>query len=388
MSYNFDKTIERRGTNSLKWDYAKRFTGRDEELLPLWVADMDFEAPEFITRALHERVDHGVFGYSQYPPSYFAAVREWLARRHDWQIEEEWIVPVPGVVPAIGLAVEAFTRPGEKIVIQPPVYHPFRAVIMRNGRHTVENPLRREAGRYRMDIDQLEEAIDGETRAVLLCSPHNPVGRVWTREELSALSEVCERRNLLLISDEIHCDLLIDGHRHLPAATVREETRDRTITFTSATKTFNLSGLSCANAIIPDPALRAAFSRQVLAESLQLPNLMSVVASEAGYREGAAWLDELLAYIGDNYRYLRSYLAEHAPELEVFPLEGTYLVWIDLSTKGISDEEIKERLLDAGLWLDNGPIFGTGGGGFQRVNIACPRSILEDGLARLLRAIG
>lgn len=386
MTYNFDEQIDRTGTNSLKWDYTRRFTGR-EGLLPLWVADMDFRAPEVVTRAMISRIAHGIFGYAHYPPSYFEAVRGWLRRQHGWEISEEWIVPIPGVVPAIRIAVEAHTHTGEKIIIQPPVYYPFRKVIAHNGRRVVENPLVRKGERYLMDLEHLEEVIDDETRALLLCSPHNPVGRVWSAGELTALTEVCRRRGLLLISDEIHCDLTLSGNRHVPAATLFPDGDSRTITLMSATKSFNLSGISCANAVIPDPAVRRDFARQVEKEWLQLPNLMSIVAAEAAYREGADWLTQALAYIEANYRYLVRFFEEEAAELVVFPLEGTYLVWVDLAKTGLSDEEIKKRLLDEGLWLDDGAMFGTGGEGFQRINIACPRATLKEALDRFVRAI-
>ena len=387
MKYDFDELVDRRGTNSLKWDYSERFTGRSD-LLPLWVADMDFRAPEFITRALTERIVGGVFGYAQYPPSYFEAVQGWLSRRHQWEIDTEWIVPVPGVVPAIRLAIDAYTKPGDKIVIQPPVYHPFRAVIAHNGRQVVENPLKREDGRYRMDCEQLEEVVDDETRAVLLCSPHNPVGRVWSEEELRSLIAVCRKHDLLIISDEIHLDLVMSGSRHLPTAKLADARQDKIVTLTSATKSFNLSGMSCANAIIADPVTRRSFARQVINDALQIPNLMSVVAAEAAYRHGEEWLDQALAYIEGHYRYLKEFIGTRAPQLTVYPLEGTYLVWIDLSSTGLDDDQIKERILNEGLWLDDGPIFGGGGESFQRINIACPRTILEDALQRLLKAIG
>jgi cystathionine beta-lyase len=238
-----------------------------------------------------------------------------------------------------------------------------------------------------MDLEHLEEVIDDETRALLLCSPHNPVGRVWSAGELTALTEVCRRRGLLLISDEIHCDLTLSGNRHVPAATLFPDGDSRTITLMSATKSFNLSGISCANAVIPDPAVRRDFARQVEKEWLQLPNLMSIVAAEAAYREGADWLTQALAYIEANYRYLVRFFEEEAAELVVFPLEGTYLVWVDLAKTGLSDEEIKKRLLDEGLWLDDGAMFGTGGEGFQRINIACPRATLKEALDRFVRAI-
>ncbi|HUX19888.1 MAG TPA: MalY/PatB family protein [Spirochaetia bacterium] len=387
MTYNFDEPRDRRTTNSLKWDYAKRFTGR-EGLLPLWVADMDFATPPAITEALVRRIEHGIFGYAQFPPSYFESVRMWVKKRHDWEISEDWIVPIPGIVPGIRIAVEAYTHQGEKIIIQPPVYYPFRNIIAGNGRQVLENPLTRDGSRYLMNFEQLEGIVDDDTRALLLCSPHNPVSRVWNAKELGALAELCTRRGLLLISDEIHCDLIMSGSRHLPAATFFPERENRSITFMSATKSFNLSGISCANAIIPDPFLRKTYSRQVMKEALQLPNLVSIVAAEAAYRHGEEWLTQVLAYIESNYRYLVEFLKAKTPELTVFPLEGTYLVWVDLSTTGLGDEEIKTRLLDEGLWLDDGPMFGSGGAGFQRINIACPRATLEDAMNRFVRAVG
>lgn len=386
MVYNLDEPRDRRGTNSLKWDYAKRIAGR-EGLLPLWVADMDFEAPPCITDALKKRVDHGIFGYSQYPSSYFDAVRGWISSRHGWEVSEDWIVPIPGVVPAIRIATEVYTRQGEKIIIQPPVYYPFRNVIATNGRRVSENPLRRDGASYRMDIEQLESVIDDDTRALLLCSPHNPVGRVWSKKELAGVVEVCNRHELVLISDEIHCDLTMPGHKHIPSATLFPPDANRSVTFMSATKSFNLSGISCANAIIPDPVIRRQFARQVGREWLTLPNVMSIVAAEAAYREGAEWLEQVLAYVDGNYRYLTEYIASKDPDLVVYPLEGTYLVWVDLSKKGLTDDEVKERLLDQGLWLDDGPMFGTGGSGFQRINIACPRSTLQAALELFLKAL-
>lgn len=386
MTYDFDELIDRKGTNSAKWDYSEEITGR-RGLLPLWVADMDFQAPELITSALIDRIRGGVFGYSRFPASYYEAVRSWLSRRHRWNISTDWIVPIPGVVPAIRLAVDAYTKPGEKVVIQPPVYYPFRSVIAGSGRQVLENPLRREGAAYRMDAGQIEEILDDDTKAVLLCSPHNPVGRVWSEEELRVLVEVCDKHDLLLISDEIHCDLVMKGNRHIPTSTLFAGKQDRTVTFTSATKSFNLSGISCANAIIPDPAIRREFSRQIAKNWLQLPNVLSVVAAEAAYRGGDEWLDQALAYMEANYHHLVEVLATRAPSLTVFPLEGTYLVWIDFAATGIPDAELKERLLDAGLWLDDGPMFGTGGSGFQRINIACPRATLDDAVGRIIRAV-
>ncbi len=384
--FDFDKVIDRSDTNSVKWNYSEKYTGR-KDLLPLWVADMDFRAPDEVLKAVEERVAHGIFGYATYPPSYFRAVREWMEKRHGWIVPEEWIVPIPGVVPTIRIALEAYTRPGDKVIIQPPVYHPFRRVIARNGRQVVQNPLIRSFSGYHMDFDQLERIVDDDTRVLLLCSPHNPVGRVWRREELGRLVEFCDKHHIILLSDEIHSDIVMPGHAHIPAGSLFEANKNLSVTLTSATKSFNLSGISCASAIVPDPELRKALKHELGVESLEIPNVLALVATETAYRTGAPWLDALLAYLQDNYAFAASYLREHAPILKVYPLEGTYLMWIDFSETGISDEELKRRLLDRGVWLDEGPIFGDGGEGFQRVNIACPRSTLEAGLEKICRAI-
>lgn len=384
--FDFDEVVDRSDTNSVKWNYSEKYTGR-KDLLPLWVADMDFRAPAAVLKAIEDRVAHGVFGYATYPPSYFQAVREWMEKRHRWQVAEEWIVPIPGVVPTIRIALEAYTRPGDKVIIQPPVYHPFRRVIARNGRQVLQNPLRRSAARYEMDFDQLEGIIDEDTRLFLLCSPHNPVGRVWRREELERLIAICEEHRIILLSDEIHSDIVMPGNTHLPVGNLYGGRRNSSVTLTSATKTFNLSGISCASAIVPDPEHRRALKHQLGVESLEIPNVLALVATETAYRSGAAWLDALLSYLQDNYLFATGYLREHAPSLTVFPLEGTYLMWIDFREAGIPDEELKRRLLEAGVWLDEGPIFGDGGEGFQRVNIACPRSTLEAGLEKICRAI-
>jgi cystathionine beta-lyase len=384
---NLDRLIDRRGTASLKWDFQNHLAG-EEELLPLWVADMDFPAPREVRAALRRRVRHPVFGYTLEPESWFQAAAAWMRSRHGWDLEREWLLPCPGVVPALTLAILAFTAPGESVVIQPPVYYPFAACIRNNGREVLENPLRLEGGGYALDLEQLERSITPRTRLLLLCSPHNPVARVWRREELAGLAEVCLRHRLIVVSDEIHCDLVLPGHRHLPTAALSEEVARRTVTLLSATKTFNLAGLGGSLAVIPDPGLRRRFRAAKEALWTSVANACSVAAAEAAWRHGAPWLERVLDYVAGNYRFLAEFLADSLPASRVFPLEGTYLAWLDFRALGLSDEELKQRILHrARVWLDDGPMFGSGGRGFQRLNLACPRTILREALRRLARAL-
>jgi cystathionine beta-lyase len=392
VDFDFDRVIERRGTSSLKWDFPERFTGlpaaQGGELLPLWVADMDFPAPPAILEALQRRLGHGVFGYTLEPPSYFDAVIEWMRRRHGWEVHRSWMHPCPGVVPTISLAVLAFSLPGERVVLQPPVYYPFRACIESAGRHVAENPLVLDGESYRMDFDGLERLLDRRTRLLILCSPHNPVGRVWRREELEGLVTLCRRKGVTILSDEIHHDLVLAGHRHVPTAAVSEEAGEITVTLTSATKSFNLAGLGGSLAISSNRDLRRRL--RTVSEGLwtSVANAFAVVATEAAYRHGEPWLEALLRYVEGNYRFMADSLAWRLPASRVMPLEGTYLAWVDLRGLGLSDAELKERILGRGrVWLDDGPMFGTGGGGFQRINVACPRAILEEALERMTAAL-
>ncbi|MGA2477926.1 MAG: MalY/PatB family protein [Spirochaetia bacterium] len=388
MKYDFDTVIERRGTSSLKWDYDEKLCGVPG-VLPLWVADMDFAAPPEIVSALQRRVSHGIFGYTLEPESYFEAARQWLLHRHRWGVQRDWMTSSPGVIPALSAAILALTEPGDGIVIQPPVYYPFALRVLGNKRRTVENPLRLNGTRWEMDFESLERAVDDRTRMLILCSPHNPVCRVWDRTELERLSAFCSRRGIVIVSDEIHCDLLMRGFRHVPIASISDASAQNTVTLVSATKTFNLAGLGGSLTIIPSARLRERFDRQQKAIFVSLANAPATVAVETAWRTGQDWLDQLLGYVEENYRFTNTFLAQHLPRVRSFPLEGTYLAWLDMRGLGLSDTELKKRLLGtAGVWLDEGPIFGRGGEGFQRLNLACPRSILTDALQRMAAALG
>jgi len=388
MKYDFDTPVDRRGTASIKWDFSKRFTGV-EDLLPLWVADMDFPACSEVIEALKRRTEHGVFGYTLEPESYYRAVIDWMKRRHGWEVRRGWMLSAPGVVPSLNLALLAYSQPGDGVIIQPPVYFPFKESIVNNGRRVAENPLILDGNRYTMDFDQLEELIDKRTRLMILCSPHNPVARVWLKEELERLVEICLRHNIIILSDEIHHDLILKGNRHLPTASLSEEAGGITVTFTSATKTFNLAGLGCSLVIASDKRLRDRFRSTLQSIWTGVANALSAVATETAYRYGESWLNQVLEYVQGNYDFLVAYLAERLPEARVFSLEGTYLAWAGLQALGLSDEELKERILkQARVYLDDGPMFGTGGEGFQRINVACPRSTLNKALEAMVQALG
>ncbi|MBN2552901.1 MAG: pyridoxal phosphate-dependent aminotransferase [Spirochaetales bacterium] len=387
MTYDFDTPVDRRGTASIKWDFSRRYTGIDG-LLPLWVADMDFPACSEVVEALKRRAEHGVFGYTLEPESCYQAVIDWMKRRHGWEIRRGWMLSAPGVVPSLNLALQAYSQAGERVIIQPPVYYPFRESIINNGRQVAENPLRLDGQRYTMDFDQLERLIDDQTRALILCSPHNPVARVWSREELERLVEICLRHGIVILSDEIHHDLVFPGHHHLPTASLSAEAASITVTFTSATKTFNLAGLGCSLAIASDEELRNRFSASLKRIWSDAANAFSAAATEAAYRHGESWLEQVLEYVQGNYRFLAAVLSERLPEARLFPLEGTYLAWVDLRALGYTDEQLNRRIRErARVWLDDGPMFGTGGAGFQRINLACPRSTLERALEAMVRAL-
>ncbi|UCF55975.1 MAG: PatB family C-S lyase [Deltaproteobacteria bacterium] len=387
MVYDFDTIIDRTSKNSVKWTLMKRVTGLDD-LIPLWVADMDFTAPPEVVEALKERAAHPIYGYTVPTEGYYNGLINWMDKRHGWSgVEKDWILYTPGVVAGFSIAIQAYSQPGDKVVIQPPVYYPFKRQILGTGRQVVENPLKIVDGYYEMDFEDLAEKIDERTRMIILCSPHNPVSRVWKREELEKLVEVCEEKDILIVSDEIHNDLILGEIKHTPTATISEEAFQRTITLVAPSKTFNLAGLTNANAIIPNKKLREAFRSQASKGSGH-NNIFGMVAQDAAYNKGEAWLEELLTYLRGNLKYLEEFIAKKIPGLELFPLEGTYLAWVDCTSLGMNDEELNEFMLKkAKLWLDEGTLFGTGGSMFMRINLACPRSLLKQALENLEKAV-
>lgn len=387
MDYNFDRIIERSGTSSSKWDRRKKDVGEDD-VLPMWVADMDFASPPPVLEALRKRVEHGIFGYTERTSSYYAALSSWMKRRFDWDIRETKIVHTPGVIVALNLIIQAYTQPGDKVIIQQPVYHPFSYAIQNNKRILVNNQLQIQDGRYIMDLDHLKKSIDASTHLLILCSPHNPVGRVWTKEELLRLAEICLENDIIIVSDEIHADLVLEGHIHAPTATLSEEIANVTVTCTAPTKTFNIAGLGVANTIISNSNLYDRYFTVVNNAGLEMTNVFAKVALEVAYTHGEEWLLQLLNYLQHNYEFLVSYLKANIPQISVFPLEGTYLAWLDFRKLGLADKDLKEFLIHkAKVWLDEGTKFGAGGEGFQRMNIGCPRKLLEEGLERIASAI-
>ena len=388
MKYDFDKVIDRLSSNSAKWSLSKELTGLDD-VLPLWVADMDFACAPEIVEALKERVAHPIYGYTASSDKYYSGLIEWMKKRHEWSgIQRDWIGFTPGVVAGFNYAIQAYSHPGDKVILQPPVYYPMKMAIDNNGRRMVENPLKIVNGRYVMDYEDLEKKIDGRTKMIILCSPHNPVGRVWTRKELEQLVEVCEKKDIVIVSDEIHFDLILGKTKHTCTATISEEAMQRTVTLVAPSKTFNLAGLSNSSAIIPNKKLRDTFLNVLESNGVHFANTFGMVSQEAAYMSGEAWLDELLVYLRGNLKYLEDFIEKKIPGLKVYPLEGTYLAWVDCSSLGLSDEKLKEFMLKkAKLWLDEGTMFGSGGSMFMRVNIACPRSTLKMALERLEKAV-
>lgn len=382
----FDRMIDRTGTHAVKYDARQAVFGR-ADVLPLWVADMDFAAPEAVTQALVERARHPVYGYSLFPDSLYEALIDWFARRHGWTVSRESILMAPGVVPSLHAAVTAFTAPGDGVIVQPPVYPPFFTAISRTGRRVVENPLLPDSdGCWRMDPDGLERCARDGAKLLLLCSPHNPVGRVWREDELQALLAIARRYGMTLLSDDIHCDLTWPGHRHCMLATLADAD-ETVITAVAPSKSFNIPGLGLSALVVPDPACRAALRRVFEAWHLEQANPFSIAAFEAAYRHGGAWLDDLLAYLQGNRAFVCDFLAAHLPAIRPAPAEGTYLLWLDCRALGLSDAALRAFFVDeAGLGLNPGTAFGTGGSGYMRLNLGTRRVVLEEALVRLRQA--
>ena len=387
MKYDFDKIIDRTGTESLKWVYPRKVLGV-EEAIPMWVADMDFEAPPAVIEALRRRVDHGVFGYPLVPPSFYEAAIGWLKRRHGWEVEKKWMAMTPGIVPALNYCVRAFTCPGDPVIIQTPVYHPFSYAIENNGRRVVRNPLRFDGRRYVMDLDDLRTKIDAPGRMLILCSPHNPVGRVWDRDELEALGRIAVERDLVVIADEIHHDLVYRGRRHHVLAALSPELAQQTITCIAPSKTFNIAGLTTAAVVAANPELLQKFEDEAERAGFDLGNALGIVAFEAAYRHGEAWLEELLPYLEGNVDLIGRFLAERVPGLRFIRPEGTYLALLDGRALGIEPAGLNDFFLKkAGVYFSDGKIFGDEAAGFVRINFGCPRSVLREALERIERAV-
>lgn len=377
--YNFDELVDRTNTNCIKYDGRQMFFGT-EDVLPLWVADMDFKTPDFIINALKERLEHEVLGYTFRDDSYAASITNWLEKRHAWKVEKEWLSFSPGVVAGLTLAIEAFSKPGDEVIVQPPVYFPFFDSVKGTGRKMVENPLKLENGRYTFDLEDLKQKITSETKLLLLCNPQNPGGMVWTREELEALTAICLENKVLIISDEIHSDLVFEGHKHIPLPTISEEVAQSCVVCMAGSKTFNIAGLTTSFVVIPNKRLLARYERELKVPHLHMGNIFGSVALETAYREGEAWLEQMLVYLQENMQLVRTYLKENLPQVVPMEPEATYLVWLDFNALGLSDEELNERLLKAGVGLNRGVQFGKQGGGYMRINIGCQRSTLLQAL--------
>ena len=400
MQYDFDRQYDRIGTRAIKWEFSDekrdpvhhkasdRCTG-EAPVLPMWIADMDFPSPQPVVDALVARARHGFYGYTDTPDSYYASITGWMKRRHAWDIDPEWICTTPGVVPALNLLVRTFVPPGESVLIQPPVYHPFFSAIQNNSAEIAANPLMLEDGYYRMDFNDLAERVsDPKVKMAILCNPHNPVGRVWTRRELFRFGELCLEHNILIVSDEIHADIVYQGKTFTPFAALGEAYTQQAIICTAPSKTFNLAGLQTSNIVIPNPELRARFLRTLEKQGRFGIGVFGGVALEAAYLHGEEWLEQVLVYLEANLNYLESYLDNHIPGIRLISPEGTYLAWLDCRGLGLEQAELKKLMLkEARLHLEDGAVYGQEGEGFMRMNIACPRSILVEALERIRAAI-
>ena len=386
--YDFNTVIDRRNTNSIKYDFAVE-RGKPADVLPLWVADMDFRVPEPVLEALHRAVSHGIFGYSDVKSEYYDAVSHWFSQRFDWQTQPEWLIKTPGVVFALAMAIRALTQPGEAVLIQPPVYYPFFSVIRDNGRTVVENELVYQDGRYTINFEDFERKIkEHRVKLFILCSPHNPVGRVWSLDELHRIGDICRKYDVFVVSDEIHCDFAFAEHPHHIFLAANPALTDRSIVCTAPSKTFNIAGLQVSNIWIPNEQVRKEFLKEIDRSGYSQLNTLGLAACQEAYNSGGPWLEQCRNYLRDNLDYLRDFLVEHIPQIRLVEPEGTYFAWLDCSGLGLSRRELNDLIvLQAKLWLDAGHIFGGHAGQFQRVVLACPRVTLQQALQRLERAV-
>lgn len=386
--YDFDQVIERRGSGALKYDALAERYGKSD-LIPLWVADMDFATPDFIVDALKERMEHPIFGYTMEPENYWPTVQQWIATHHNWQVERECLTFIPGIVKGIGLAVNCFVKPDEKVIIQPPVYHPFRLTPQGNGREVVFNPLiEKPDGTYAMDFDGLAEVADEKCRMLILSNPHNPAGLVWDAETLRRLAHFCTERNILVISDEIHCDMTLNGHKHTPFASVSKEAATCSITFGAPSKTFNIAGIVSSYAIVPNPELRDRFYPWLAANELNEPTLFAPIATVAAFTQGENWRRQMLRYVESNVEFVIEYCAAHIPAIKPLRPQASFLVWMDCRALGLTQPELVDLFVNkAHLALNDGEMFGKEGIGFMRLNVGCPRATLRQAMEQLKAAV-
>ena len=384
MQYDFDTPIDRTHTWSIKHDFKKE-NGKADDILPLWVADMDFRSPDSVVEALKKAVDHGIFGYSRADESYFDAVAAWYQKRHHLTLQPEWMTCTPGIVFALSIAVRAFTQEGDAVLIQPPVYHPFSRAILRNKRTLVENPLVLKDGHYEMDLEDLEQKVlDEHVKLMILCNPHNPVGRVWTREELTALADICLRHHVYVISDEIHGDFVWQGHEQTPYASISEEACLHSMMCTAPSKTFNLAGMATSNLFIPDPEMRRKFRSELLDVGQENMNRLGLFACRAAYEGGGEWLDQLIGYLAGNLALVRDFCKNRVPQIQLVEPEGTYLACLDCRELGMTDDELMAFFSDdAKVWLDPGTHSGEQGSGFMRFNLGSSRSVIAQALDQI-----
>lgn len=386
--YDFDKVTDRRGSGAVKTDALKKVYGKDE-LIPLWVADMDFETPDFITEALRERLEHPIFGYTVIPEDYWQTVRKWIEDRHGWSTECEWMTFIPGIVKGIGMAINALLEKDDKVIIQPPVYHPFRLIPQKNGREVIFNPLREMPdGSYEMDFENLEAVCDEKCRMLILSNPHNPAGIVWHREPLERLADFCHSRGIIVISDEIHCDMALFGNKHIPFASVSPKAAACSITFGAPSKTFNIAGIVSSYAIVPNQELRERFFGWLEASEMNAPHLFAPIATMAAFKNGEQWRQQMLEYVEGNIRYIEDFCKESIPQIKPLRPQASFLVWLDCRSLGLSHDELNDLFVNkAGLALNDGEMFNPGGEGFMRMNVGTSRAILEESMQHLLSAI-
>jgi len=387
MHWNFDEEVTRKGTDCIKYDLREEIFGR-KDVIPMWVADMDFKTPGFIIEKLRKRLDHEIFGYSFRPPEYYSSIIRWLKTKHNWQIEKEWICFCPGIVPALNLCTLAFTRPGDSIIVQPPVYFPFFSAAESHGRNLVYNQLAEKDGKWSMDFDSLNGLVNENTKMIIISNPHNPVGRAWTPEELETLAGICLKNNILILSDEIHCDLMLPGASHSPVAKISDRIAEITVTCIAPSKTFNLAGLGTSSVIISNPVLRKYFNKKVESLHIGNGNIFGTIASIAAYSEGYNWLDDLMNYIGQNVELVMNYCNELIPEIIPVRPEATYMIWLDCRKFGMTGKELHKFFVEkCGVGMNEGSTFGPGGEGFMRMNLATTRNTVTKAIENIEKAV-